>query len=177
MQSLTCPIPDNINPLQSNGFLFSIQKLPEIAFFCQEVILPNISLPFAEMSTRLVNTKLAGDKVQYDDLTITFLIDENMNNFVAIHDWLIGMGFPQSTNQFEQFIRNRSDDLNKNVSTATSSDGVLQILNSNNRPSRTIRFTDLIPTQLSSLTLQSTTSDTQYLAGNATFSYTLYQFE
>ena len=36
IRTLTCPIPATINPLQNNGFLFSIEKLPDMQYFCQE---------------------------------------------------------------------------------------------------------------------------------------------
>lgn len=177
MQPLTCPIPANINPLQSNGFLFGIQKLPELSFFCQEVNVPELMLPLAEMATSLVNSRLPGDKPMFGDLTVNFLIDETMSNFVGIYDWLVGMGFPETSQQYADLIAARTDALNRNAYAASVSDATLQILNSSNNPVRTIRFIDLFPTSLSSLTLSSTTTDTQYLIGVATFGYTYYVFE
>lgn len=177
MQTLTCPIPNNLNPLQSNGFLFGIQKLPEVSFFCQEANIPELILPQAEMPTPLVNTKLPGDKASYGDLIITFLIDENMANYVAIHNWLVGMGFPESWRQYSKFIQDRSDPTTTSEMTAAVSDGILQVLNSSNNPVRTIRFVDVFPTSLTSLQLTSTTTETTYLAGNATFAYTYYVIE
>lgn len=178
MQTLTCPVPDNINPLQSNGFMFNILKLPEIQFFCQEVSIPEIAMPYVSMATPLVNTKFPGDKPDYGDLTVQFLIDESMDNYVAIHRWLIGMGFPESWEQYTDFIYGRTSNLNiSNETAAAVSDGVLQILNSSNNVARTIYFTDIFPTSLNSLQLQSSTQDTTYLAGVATFGYTLYRIE
>lgn len=176
MQPLTCPIPANINPLQSNGFLFGIQKLPEISFFCQEANLPELTLPTADMASPLVDMPLPGDKPNFGELSITFLIDEEMINYVAIHNWLIGLGFPESHEQYANFISARTDQLNQNPLVAGYSDGTLQILGASNKAVRTIRFVDLVPTSLNSLQLQSTTSETTYLAGNATFRYTLYKF-
>jgi hypothetical protein len=177
MQSLTCPIPDSINPLQSNGFLFSILKLPEIEFFCQEVNIPDLILPMAEAPSPLVVARIPGDKPMYSDLTIQFMIDDKMDNYVAVHNWLVGMGFPESWNQYSTFINDRTNSLASNETAAAVSDGVLQVLNSSNNPVRTIRFVDMFPTSLSSLQLQSSTQDTTYLVGQATFGYTLYKFE
>ena len=177
MQPLTCPIPANINPLQSNGFLFGIQKLPDISFFCQEVNIPELMLPNSEYATSLVNVKMPGDKPVFGDLSLTFLIDETMGNYVSVHNWLMGLGFPESQTQYNDFITDRTDALNGSPQMAAVSDGILQVLNSNNTVAKTIRFIDLFPISLSSLTLQSTTQDTQYLAGVVTFGYTLYRFE
>ena len=177
MQPLTCPIPSNINPLQTNGFLFGIQKLPELSFFCQEVNVPELVLPLAEMATLLVNSRVPGDKPLFGDLTVNFLVDESMSNFVAIYDWLVGMGFPETQQQYADLIASRTDALNRDSYAASVSDATLQILNSSNTPIRTIRFIDLFPTSLSSLTLTSTATETQYLVGVATFGYTYYKFE
>lgn len=177
MQTLTCPIPNNINPLQSNGFLFGITKLPEVSFFCQEASIPGLSLPNAEMSTPLVTSKLPGDKASYDDLTITFLIDEGMTNYIAVHNWLVGMGFPEGWYQYADFLKDRIDGVTSSPAAAAVSDGVLQILSSSNNPIKTVRFVDLFPISLTSLQLTSTTSETTYLAGTATFAYSYYKFE
>lgn len=171
MQTLTCPIPSNINPLQSNGFMFGIQKLPEINYFCQEVTLPSLDLPTTVMDTPLSRLPIPGDKLNFGDLSLTFLLDEDMVNYVALHNWLIGLGFPESRTQFVEFINGKSPAI------ASCSDAVLQILSSTNNVSRTIRFVDVIPTSLSQITLQSTTTDTTYIAATATFQYAYYKFE
>lgn len=176
MLPLTCPIPENINPLQSNGFMFSIVKLPEIKYFCQEVTLPNLDAPAAEMGTPLVNTPIPGEKLSFGDLSITFLIDEQMKNYIALHDWMIGLGFPKSHAQYTNFVGSRLDELVLSELSAGYSDAVLQVLDSSNNPSRSIQFVDVFPTALNQITLTSTTTDTQYLAATATFQYTYYQF-
>lgn len=176
MQTLTCPIPSNMSLLQSNGFRFSIMKLPEIEFFCQEVTLPELSLPPVGFETPLVNAPMPGEKLSFGDLSVTFLIDETMGNYLAVHDWLVGLGFPESHEQYRNFMSNRLDSISNNDLIAGYSDGVLQVLNSSNTTSRSIRFVDLFPTGLSQVQLQSTTTDTTYLAANATFGYTYYTF-
>lgn len=176
MQSLTCPVPSDISPLQNNGFRFGIQKLPEVTFFCQEVTLPGLDLPAAEFSNPLVTTPIPGEKLSFGDLSIVFLIDSQMTNYVAVHNWLVGLGFPQSHDQYKNFISSRTDDLNRNELLAGYSDGTLSILNAYSKPIKSIEFVNLFPVSLSSIQLQSTVTDTVYLAGNANFRYTYYRF-
>lgn len=175
MKTLTCPIPTNINPLQNNGFMFNILKYPEIQFFCQEVNLPEISLPPAIFQNPFVKIPVPGDKIDFGDLQITFMINENMDNYKAIYDWLVGLGFPESNDQYKNFIQSKTNALAPNDSTASSSDAILQILGSNNTPVKTIQFVDVIPTALSSLQLQTVTQDTTYIMGQATFAYTSFK--
>lgn len=176
MQTLTCPIPSNINPLQSNGFLFGIQKLPELSYFCQEVTLPDLQAPAAEMTTPLIDVPVPGEKLQFGELTVTFLIDETMANYIAVHNWMVGLGFPETHQQYRNFIGDQSIFPNSSELSAGFSECTLQILNSSNNVARTIQFNDAFPTSLSQLTLQTTSQDTIYLAATATFRYTTYKF-
>ena len=176
MQTLSCPVPSNINPLQNNGFLFAINKLPEVTFFCQEVALPPLDLPPAEMPTPLVDAPLPGDKLNFGELSIVFLVDGEMANYVAVHNWMVGLGFPESHQQYRSFINKQDPTTNPNQILAGFSDGVLQILGPSGAV-RTVRFVDLYPTSLNSLQLQSTVDSINYLAGQASFRYSYYRFE
>ena len=174
MQTLTCPIPNNINPLQSNGFMFGINKLPSLKYFCQEASIPSLTLPPVTQASPFVEVPVAGDKLQFDELSIVFLIDEDMSNYQAIYEWLLGLGFPKTRQQYVDFTRSQMFNNRNNL--ADYSDGVLQILNNSNNAIKTVAFSDMIPTSLGSLTLSSTVDNTTYLAGQATFAYTYYEF-
>jgi hypothetical protein len=170
----SCPLPSNINPLSSNGFNFSITKLPEVSFFCQEVNLPGMTLPAIDMNTPLSLVPFAGDIITYDDLTIQFIIDENMTNYKAIYNWLVGLGFPSDNDQFSNFINSQETGYSR--TSREYSDASLSILGSNNLTVSTVKFIDILPINLSSMTFQSTSTDVQYIVGNATFKISRYEF-
>jgi len=174
MPNLTCPLPANINPLSPNGFNFSISKLPEVSFFCQEVNLPGISTQTAEMNTPFSLLPFAGDIITYEDLQVQFLVDENMLNYTAIYNWLIGLGFPEDNKQFSDFTNNAIGGYSR--TDREFSDATLQILGSNNQPVKSIHFIDILPINLSTLTFQSTNTDVNYLVGSATFKISRYNF-
>ena len=173
--TLTCPIPSNINPLSPNGFLFTIQQLPEMNFFCQQVNLPGITLGAPEFGTPFSVQPIPGETLTYDQLTIQFLVDQNMDNYRAIHNWIVALGFPQGYEQYTSFFNAQeslvTSDLAKNYC-----EGSLIILGANNTAVRTITFTDMFPIALDSLMFASTNTDVQYLVGNATFRYGYYRF-
>lgn len=171
---LSCPIPSNINPLSPNGFMFSIKKLPELTFFCQEVNLPNITLGESMMSTPLVNIPVPGETLEFQSLEVQFLIDSEMQNYTAIYNWMSGLAFPVSYEQHKQFVATSGDTLD---STKFYSDATLQILGNTNSSVKIVKFVDVFPISLNSLTFTSTSQDVQYLMGNATFRYTYYMFE
>ena len=172
---LSCPIPNNINPLSPNGFQFSIGRLPELSYFCQEAVIPSINLGSPDFATPFSNKAIAGEIITFDQLSIQFLVDEKMSNYKGIWNWMIGLGFPES---YQQYI----DMQNSNPSSLLSdnaknySGGFLQVLGSNNSVVQTIEFIDLIPLSLSGLTFQSTNQDVQYIVGQAVFKYDYYKF-
>jgi len=172
--NLTCPLPANINPLSSNGFNFSISKLPEVSFFCQEVNLPGLNLPTVDIPTPLSIMPFAGDVVTYDDLQVQFLVDESMTNYTAIYNWMIGLGFPSDHSQYSDFINNQNTGYSR--TSREFSDASLQILGSNNKAVKTVRFVDILPVNLSTMTFQSTSNDVNYIVGNATFKIGRYEF-
>lgn len=171
---LSCPVPENINPLSPNGYMFSIQRLPKVSFFCQEVNLPTLTLGNFPQSTPFSQVIIAGETLDYAPLTIQFLVDDVMGNYKSIHDWMIGLGFPENHTQYQSML-DESPTTGSNVKKSYS-DGSLSVLGPNNSIIQTIQFIDLIPESLDSLTFLSTSQDVQYLAGSATFRYSYYKF-
>jgi len=173
--TLTCPIPTNINPLSPNGFLFAIQKIPQATFFCQEVNLPGITLGAPEFGNPFSSQPIPGDQLTYDTLNVRFLVDDNLTNYKQIYNWIIALGFPQSYDQYISLI-NENDrglltELSKNYS-----DGILQILGPSNTAIQTVQFVDMFPVGLDTITFQSDSNDVQYIVGNASFRYGYYKF-
>ena len=185
MANPLCPIPASINPLSPTGFQLAITKLPEVTYFCQTAAIPEMTLENVEVATPLSVNKVVGELLRYSDLTVTFIVDEKMSNYIAIQNWLVGLGFPQDWAQYQALINGTQTSTNgatgPNALTPqfgtqanSYSDGTLQILGSNNVAVRTINFVDLHPITLGSLEFQSNVDDVQYLIGTATFGYTFY---
>jgi hypothetical protein len=114
-----------------------------------------------------------GDKIVFAELSVQFLVDSEMANYKAIFDWIKGIGFPES---YTQYVTATSSTLNLPQNAAVLSDATLTILGSNNAPVQTIQFIDCMPISIESLQFSSTSTDVQYLVGNATFRYALFKF-
>lgn len=174
-RTLTCPLPANLNPLSPNGYMFTLARLPELSYFCQEVSLPAITLPEATQLNPFSKIPLSGDQIEFDTLRVQFLIDEKMENYKAIHNWLIGLGFPENNSQYTQYIENTPIPGVSEVA-KSSSDATLVILGNTNLPIQVIQFADCVPESLESITFTSTNQDVQYLIGSASFRYSYYKF-
>ena len=162
---------DNRNFLSPVGFKFTLSKDPKIPFFCNSARIPDISLGSAIQPTYLKDIDIPGDKLNYSDFSLRFLVDENMENYMAVHNWLTGLGFPETAQQFKDLISNEDGvrDLGRQFS-----DGSLHILNSNFRDVAIVKFKDLFPISLTSLDFEATDSDINYFTAEVTFKYTVY---
>jgi hypothetical protein len=171
---MTISIPAGLNPLSPNGFNFSISKVPNVTFFCQQATIPGIMLGDPTFSTPFSTQPLPGDTLSYDPLTIQFLIDEQMLNYNIIYNWIVALGFPESYSQYTTLLA--SDDTAYGELAQNYSDATLQILDSNNNAVRSVTFYDVFPTSLETLTFASTNDGVNYLIGSATFKFGLYRF-
>jgi hypothetical protein len=161
----------NRNFLSPVGFKFTLAKEPKVAFFCNSAQIPDISLGTAIQPSYLKDIDVPGDKLSYGDFSLRFLVDENLENYMAIHNWLVGLGYPESTEQYKTFTTNEDGITDPKEA---FSDGSLHILNSNYRDIAVVKFKDLFPIYLTSLEFEATDTDIQYFTAEVTFKYTVY---
>jgi len=184
--------PTKLDYASPTQFKFNIFKLPKVEYFCTAVNLPGISLGFVQQLTPLKDIPLPGEKLTYQDLTMTFLVDENLQNYQEIHGWLVGLGFPDNHEQFgnlldagvDRFPTSKGDvstEPGKVVYGAPSqggqfSDATLMILSSKNNPVVEVRFKDVFPITLGGLQYTQQATDVNYLSVDVTFKYSIYNF-
>ena len=166
---------ENRNFLSPVGFKFSLKRAPGVAFFCNQANIPSMDLGIAEQPSYLRTIPVPGDKIQFGDLTLRFLVDEDLVNYMELQKWIRGLGFPESMNEFRELeseavlpgnFGNAGDDI--------YSDGTLQILSSNLVPSFQVVFNDLFPYTLSTITFDATDADIEYFTADVSFKYTIY---
>ena len=170
---------DNRNYMSPLGFKLILTKTPKVDFLCQSANIPQISMGTAIQPSYLKDIPVPGDKVLYDDLTVRFLVDEKMENYLAIYKWITGLGYPENLGQYNQL---KKDDIRTDASATDDadpryfefSDATLQILNSNYRPSVLVNFKDAFPTSLSTLDFDVTTRDYNYFTAEVSFKYTIF---
>ena len=186
---MTNPI-TNRNLLSPTGFNFIILKAREIDFFSQVASIPSISMNSATQATSLRNVPVPGDELYYGDFNLSFMVDEDMTNYLAVHQWIRALGFPVNHEEYNfetkedlyqkikhtpgmiENLKNRAGgSLDLNFET---SDAALQILNSSYNVSRTVTFYDLFPVSLSTLEFRANESDVQYLTADVSFKYLYY---
>ena len=162
----------NRNFLSGVGFKFNLTKFPKVDFFSNSARIPELNLELTTQASYLKNIDVPGERLSYGDFTLRFLVDENMENYQSIYDWLTGLGFPETTKEFAEIIKDK--DRQRDPKEAFC-DGTLRILNSNFREVGKVKFNDLFPISLTSLEFDATNTDVQFFTAEATFKYTLYK--
>lgn len=154
--------PKNRNFLSPVGFKLDLDLFPAVDFFCQTAQIPDISAPFVEVPTRFRGVPIASSGgVRFGDLRVRFIIDEDMVNYLSIHDWI-------TKNNLAETMDNQPD--------PEYSSGQLTILNSNNRANLFVRYDNLFPIDLSEVSFDVGDEDLQYITADVTFKFTSYEF-
>tara|TARA_B100002019_G_C21246923_1_gene588884 strand:- start:219 stop:755 length:537 start_codon:yes stop_codon:yes gene_type:complete len=167
--------PDNFSYLSPVGFQFAVNKLPNVEYFCQGVTLPGISLQGIPVQTPFTAIPIPGDRIEFQELLIRFIIDEDMKNYIEIFEWMKGLGFPDNFDQYKEV--QKSDPQNLGPESGIVSDAVLLILSGASTANLKFTFKDAFPTQLTSLTFDTNNEDIQYLQADATFTYRSFDIE
>ena len=94
---------ENRNFLSPVGFKFALKRSPKAAFFCNQANIPDLTLGVAEQPTYLKNIPTPGDKIEFGDLNLRFLVDEDLGNYMEIQNWIRGLGFPENAGEFAEW--------------------------------------------------------------------------
>jgi hypothetical protein len=172
----------------------AFNRIPKTTWFCTAANIPGISLGEASYPTPMADMFVAGDKLTFETLNITFLVDEELQNYRELWEWIVGMGAPVSHSQWSTGLTKgdgitttfsavgTDDNINsRQKSTSTEknlySDATLIVYNSKNMPKVNVKFKDMFPTSLSALEYSQDLTDVEYFKASATFRYLYYEFE
>lgn len=171
--------PTELDYADPSKFLFKCNKLPKVEFFTTQVNLPGINLGDVIIPSPFKEIPVQGHTLTFENLELQFLVDEKLENYIELHQWLVGIGFPKSRTQFSSFKKSNQDAF-PSIGTSTNQgamygDATLVITSSKNNPNVEVRFSDIYPVALSTLQFDQQAGDVTYLTATCTFSYTLYE--
>ena len=149
------PIQQDTSNLSLINYKFKLSATPNVEYRVQRADLPGISLGTATINTPFVPMKLSGN-ITYDDLQVSFLVGENMRDYMEVYDWITRLGYPDNLSQY------RGDKY----------EASLMILNSALTPIRGFSFSNVLPSQLSGISFDTTLQDVQYAECTLTLQFT-----
>ena len=163
--------PQNTNYLQATKFLLTIDRITTTQYFCQSVNLPGGSLGQATFNTPTLDMYVAGTKTTYNPLTITFTIDEQIQSWKELHNWILSIASPD----MEERVR-LTELQSKRKTQKNYSDGTLTILSALNNPIANVRFINLFPISLSDIQFDTQSSADNIITATASFHYQQFDF-
>ena len=168
----------------------AFNRLPKTTWFCTSANIPGISLGEAQYPTPMTDINLTGDKLTFETLNITFIVDEELQNYRELWDWLVGIGAPKQHSQWTSVLSKGDGAIrtfgtpDKDTRTKTTydesnlySDATLIVYSSKNQPKVEVKIKNMFPTALSSLEYSQELTDVEYFHATASFRYLYYEFE
>ena len=169
---------------QSNQFKVFIPIFPITEWFVVRANIPSVNLGVADQYTPFVQVQVAGDHITYGDFSITFIVDENLKNYMEMYNWMKNIGFPFSHEQFNKLERpdyqDRSGGQVYNAESDTYSkandrdlytDIVLQIMTSKNNLVAQCEIYEAFPTTIGAIEYSQQETDMTYATCEVGFAY------
>jgi len=157
-----------VNFLSPINFKFQLFRAPNVSFFIQKLNIPGLSLPTIEVNNPLIRVPYPGDHLLYEELHITFKVDEDLQNYLEIFNWLKGIG--KQTQQLYQQISSNPQYTGQGL----TSDISIHVLTSKRNPNYEIVLKNCFPISLGPLMFDSSPQNINYLEAEAKFRYIYY---
>ena len=114
-------------------------------------------------------------RYSYENLSVSFLVDEKMENWTEIYNWLLGVSnFDQGISKSTRFPYENSSVPGGGI----FCDAQLLVLSGSyneENPVRTITIKDMFPLGLSGIQFSSVSVDTEPIIATATFGFRVYE--
>ena len=167
----------NVQGLVSNHFVFVLDALPDVTFYTQSVVVPEVSATTQPRPTPLATIQETSARLTYGTLQVTYLVDAEFKSYYSIYWWMKGYGFPHTNDEVKQFREKRAKQTanpRPSVRELEKTNAVLTILQADTEsPVAEIRFTDVFPVGLGGITFTAAESDVDpYVHATATFAFT-----
>lgn len=160
--------PSTSNLLTANQFKFNTSRIPILSNYVTGINVPSIEFISADLNTSFgVNIPTATGKYIFEDLTVSFLVDEQLESWREIYEWLRRLG--PMNEETEEIMYN---DCNKSTTV-----GELIILNSAYKETFKFKFYNMFPISLTGFSFTTTGADSIQLSSSVTFRYSYYELE
>lgn len=164
-QSLLNRTPTNTSFLQPHKFTFEIPTLPFMRYFCQSVTFPGVSTTSPMVPSPFAPMYRHGDTLQFEQLIVQALIDEDLQVWQETFDWLVALTKPAEFEQYKRFY---------NPERKLYHDGVLTFNTNSNNPNVRAVFTYCHPVSISNIQMNTSHSADNVFTVDIQFMYDQY---
>jgi len=159
------------NHLQPTNFNLIIDRVnyPSLNYYVNSFSHASVSLNNTTNFTykRITNVPIIGDSIDYGTVTFDVIIDEDMNSYTEIYDWMNRLVDNKYVAPY-----NDTDAL-----PSSEEDLVLLIYTSADTVNKKIVYKNAFPTALGEIQFNSTTTDPEVITVPVTFAFTYFTIE
>lgn len=165
-------LPNTQNSLSPVGFQFKAARLPSVVFFSQKVSIPALSLQPIKIGNPFNKLNFVGDHLEFGTFNVNFKIDEKMQNYFEIYDWMIACGFPDNYDQYKTISSKSKADGDWIMSDASTI-----IFDAQNNPIISLDYKNVFPINLKADEFDARDTNISYMNAVATFVCESYSFK
>jgi len=171
----------NKSILNKNNFRLLIDKVPTVEYYVRTVNIPGLTFGETVQAAGVgIDAYFPGDKVSYDTLDVSFLVDEDLENFKEIYDWMdsiVPVADPRLYESYTRTIKTQTGTLSAVENDLNQYSDITLVTNTNkNVPNRYFRFHDCFPISLGSIELESG-ADAEAVICTVSFRFTYYEIK
>lgn len=145
--------PENINFIDPTSYKLVVDRIPNTEFFCRGVSIPTVSVTEATANYKYSNIPMLADKLSFDSLTVSIMIDEDMKTYEEVYDWI------------------KECTLEATNIESVMSDISVVVTNNKNNKAKTFNFNNAFPISIGSLEFNSSETAPTYLTAEITFRF------
>lgn len=182
MSNLSLSDSFNLFPANPASHIIRFERMPETSFVVQEVNLPGVSANPAKINAPGLVVRHGPDRLNYEPLTVSFVVDEEFRTHRELHRWLVGMtGGEDRTLLTHEFLQTHRDyiwpdnsSVSQRFSQLQSTTAGLTIVNEAKIPLLRVVFYNLYVTSLGPVQFSITQDPINVMSSTATFEYDFY---
>ena len=152
---------DYTNNAIPTSFNMAIKDIQGVVFNLTNYTHPSVSLGQAQLSHKDASFKLPSNVITYDDLNLSFIVDEQLKNYLEVYSWMLRckplVGSPKLIHELR--------------------DITVYVLDSHKQPVLKFTYKDAFPTNLGALAYATNVSDTDVLTCDTTLAYQSFAVE
>lgn len=147
--------PFDLSLFSSNKFYIIVNRMPETLFYVQSAAIPGITISPVQRATGMNFIFLPGETMEIDDITMTFIVDKNLKNYLEMHHWIREATVTSSPELRERFFGRI----------------ILFTLTNHFNPNIVMTFTQAFPYSLSAINLDLTADSSSAIIATVMFKF------
>jgi hypothetical protein len=162
MNDANLRLTQHLNFLSPLAFRLQIEKVRMFNHCVTSVILPWIQIGHTIQHNPFSDIPVPGDHMKFGTMDVGFNVDEEMISWRELIEWSIEIGKPDALEQRKPMMQVRSD-------------GELTILTSSKNPFLSVKFYDMILTDIGQMQFDTKTEDNNPVTCSASFAFRKYE--